>query len=77
MKRALVTGAGGYIGQHLCIALLDDGWEVRGLGRSSPPALLDGVEWISGDILDPAVVYRAATGSNVVISSSVFAYRAE
>jgi nucleoside-diphosphate-sugar epimerase len=30
VRRALVTGAGGFVGQWLCRALLRDGWSVTG-----------------------------------------------
>lgn len=33
MKKAIVTGATGFIGEHLCKSLLDRGFEVYGLGR--------------------------------------------
>jgi len=33
--RALVTGAAGFIGSHLCDTLLDEGWRVTGLDSST------------------------------------------
>lgn len=40
--RALVTGAGGFVGQWLCSRLLRDGWEVTAstLGTLPPPGVL-------------------------------------
>ncbi len=34
MKRVLITGSRGFLGQHLCLSLLRDGYEVTGLDRS-------------------------------------------
>jgi UDP-glucose 4-epimerase len=67
MSRALITGAGGYIGQHLCLNLLAKGWNVLGLGRSSKSAHLKETEWICGDITDADVVNRAIAASDAVI----------
>ena len=36
MKRALVTGAGGFIGSHMCARLVAEGYSVIGLSRSKP-----------------------------------------
>ena len=47
----LVLGAGGFIGTNLCLALRAQGYAVAGFGRSSePPAVLDGIGWISGSL---------------------------
>ncbi len=45
----LVTGASGFIGQHLCRRLLAEGYHVRGVSRRSDPAMpqLTGVEWVT------------------------------
>lgn len=56
-KRAFITGATGMIGSHLTRRLLDEGWKVRALVRSSSDtSLLEewGVELVEGDVGDPA-----------------------
>ena len=51
-RRALVTGATGYIASHLIPALVADGWEVLATGRRrEPPALPDGVDYASVDLV--------------------------
>jgi UDP-glucose 4-epimerase len=52
----LVTGAGGFIGSHLCRSLLASGAEVHGVSRRSTPAR--GVRWQSADLADPDAVQR-------------------
>lgn len=65
MSRALVTGAAGFIGSHLCERLLSEGVAVRGLDRFSDyydPALkrdnlttlldADGFDLIEGDLTE-------------------------
>lgn len=53
-QRVLVTGATGFVGRHLCEALVSKGYIVRGTCRVSPPVgdpRLGGVEWCAiGDI---------------------------
>lgn len=50
-SRALVTGAGGFVGRHLGQALADQGFEIHGLGltSSSRPPEWPG-SWITGDL---------------------------
>jgi UDP-glucose 4-epimerase len=65
MTKYLVTGGAGFIGSHLCEALLARGDQVRVLDdlstgqRKNLPAA---VELIEGDIADPAAVRRAVEG---------------
>ncbi len=61
----LVTGGAGFIGSHLCDALVQDGHAVRVLddlstGRRAnlPP----GVELIEGDVADPDAIQAAVAG---------------
>ena len=70
-RRALVTGAAGFVGQWLCRALLAEGWHVVGAGIAAFPAagILDdaekrAVEWVLADVRhqsDLARVFDLAT----------------
>ncbi|MHB1131292.1 MAG: NAD-dependent epimerase/dehydratase family protein [Chloroflexota bacterium] len=61
-KRALVTGAAGFIGGYLCERLLGLGYEVAGIddestgSRANLPA---GVQYLVGDIRDEQLLARA------------------
>jgi nucleoside-diphosphate-sugar epimerase len=76
-RRTLVTGAGGFIGGHLVVALLRAGAEVRALCRYNSrgergtldwfaPADIEGVEVEFGDLRDPDSVAAAMSGEEVV-----------
>lgn len=63
--KVLVTGATGFTGAVLVRKLCERGAQVRVLVRSSSrrEALRDlPIEWIEGDVYDPATVARAAAG---------------
>jgi nucleoside-diphosphate-sugar epimerase len=66
-----VTGGAGFIGSHLVDELLRRGHVVRVVDnlstgrRKNLPA--SGVEVIEGDVADPAVARRAATGATVML----------
>lgn len=52
--RALVTGAAGFAGRHLCAALAAGGHDVLGTGLAGTPALPKGVAWADLDVTDGA-----------------------
>jgi len=63
----LVTGATGFLGEHLCGQLVDQGHFVRGLARTRS-AVLDelGVELIRGDVLTGDELDKALDGVSAV-----------
>jgi dihydroflavonol-4-reductase len=63
--RVLVSGANGFVGSAVCLALLRHGYVVRALARpTSDTASLDGldIEIVRGDLLDPPTLRRAIEG---------------
>jgi dihydroflavonol-4-reductase len=59
----LVTGATGFLGEHLCRVLVEQGHAVRGLARTRSAILADlGVEHIRGDVLGGPELDRALEG---------------
>ncbi len=75
MSKVLVTGAGGFIGSHLCELLIARGHEVRALvrynGRGSQgwldsSAVRDRIEVVAGDIRDFDSVSRAISDCSEV-----------
>jgi len=75
--RALVTGAGGFIGSHLVEHLVAEGASVRAFIRYTSrnddgnlrfvdPALRPDIETVAGDLRDPDAVRSAADGIDVI-----------
>jgi GDP-D-mannose 3', 5'-epimerase len=56
MKKALVCGAGGFIGSHLVVQLKNEGYWVRGVDLKRPqfsPTMTD--DFVVGDLRDPLI----------------------
>jgi len=77
LKRILVLGGNGYVGQNICHAALQSKtFKVRSLNRSggpsSPPAhlatSLSQVEWVKGDVFDRTARDDAMSEVDVVVS---------
>jgi len=72
MTSFLVTGGAGFIGSHLAEALVRRGDRVRVVdslvtGKRENLAHVPGVEFIEGDLADPAVARRAIEGCEFVL----------
>ncbi|MFT5290535.1 MAG: nucleoside-diphosphate-sugar epimerase [Planctomycetota bacterium] len=74
MKRALVTGGGGFLGGAIVDQLLAEGYQVRSFSRGDYPLLrAKGVETIRGDLADLSAISVAAEGSDVVFHVAALA----
>lgn len=75
MKKALITGAGGFIGSHLTELLIEQGFDVKAFVRYNSKndwgwletsKVKDKVEVITGDIRDYDSVYSAVKGCDSI-----------
>ncbi|MHB8970633.1 MAG: NAD-dependent epimerase/dehydratase family protein [Pirellulaceae bacterium] len=72
--KALVTGAGGFLGLYIVEQLIARGDHVRGFARQSYGALAAlGVESVQGDIRDVRAVRSAVAGMDVVFHTAAVA----
>lgn len=65
--RVLVTGASGFVGQHLIPRLLADGRDVVGLSRTQRDSGTRGLAWAVGNVATGAGLTAAAAGCDAVI----------
>ena len=61
-QRVLITGASGFIGLHLCRALLCSGHEVHALSRSEPKISDTRIHWHKVDLTDSQATHRVFGG---------------
>lgn len=67
--KALVTGATGFLGGHVCLRLRDLGWQVTGIGRNTAEGeklAAQGIHFIQADLRDEASVMQACAGQDAV-----------
>ena len=74
----LVTGAAGFIGRSIAAALLARGESVRGIdslitGKRSSLVGLEAMEFIDGDLCDPAACAKACAGVEFVFHEAALA----
>ena len=70
MPKALIAGAGGYLGQSVVRGLVGSGWEVVGMVRSAtslPRVSAAGGRGLVGDLLDAEGVRRAARSCQLLV----------
>ncbi len=78
MARYLVTGAAGFIGRSIAAALLARGESVRGVdsfitGKRENLVGLEAMEFLEGDLADPAVCAAACNGVEIVFHEAALA----
>jgi nucleoside-diphosphate-sugar epimerase len=78
LPKYLVTGVAGFIGHHIAAELLKRGETVRGIdnfitGKRANLAGLEAMEFIEGDLSDPAVCARACEGIEIVFHEAALA----
>jgi len=74
MKRALVTGGGGFVGSHIVKQLLDRNVEPLVIGRNPYPAIESlGVTCVVGDICDKSFMEKQARNIDTVFHVAAMA----
>lgn len=63
----LVTGASGFLGTHVCVALVAQGCTVRALVRDGARAPAGAIPFVAPDLLDREAIRRAMVGAGTVV----------
>ena len=69
MSRITVLGGTGYAGAAVVAEAAKRGHEVTSVSRSEPESRLDGVDYVIGSTLDPAILDAVVPGRDVVFSA--------
>lgn len=69
MARIIVIGGTGYAGGHIAAEAASRGHEVVSVSRKEPSERIEGVEYVQGDVLDPASLADTLAGADVVVSA--------
>jgi UDP-glucose 4-epimerase len=78
LTKYLVTGAAGFIGRSIAAALLTRGESVRGIdsfitGKRANLTGLEAMEFIKGDLADPAACAQACDGIEIIFHEAALA----
>lgn len=78
MPKYLVTGAAGFIGRSIAAELLNRGESVRGIdnfitGKRANLIGLEAMEFVEGDLTDPAICATACEGVEIVFHEAALA----
>ena len=65
-ETAIVFGGSGFLGSHVCDALIERGYKVRVFDQKPSVYLRDGQTMFVGDILDRKMVFKAVEGCDYV-----------
>ncbi|HEY8967759.1 MAG TPA: NAD-dependent epimerase/dehydratase family protein, partial [Puia sp.] len=75
-RTVLVTGGTGFLGAYIISQLVDKGYTVRAIRRHQrqpaciPASILEKIEWLPCDIMDPLGLEEAMTGVDTVIHAA-------
>lgn len=67
VRRVLVAGANGFIGRHVVLQLVSEGFKVVALDLSKPQAEGSQPEWIVGSVFDESLFSSVVPGCEIVV----------
>jgi putative NADH-flavin reductase len=69
MSHITVIGGSGNVGKNIVNEAVARGFQVTSLSRDLPASPIDGVDYQTGDALDPVVLQSAVNGADVVVTA--------